>query len=264
MENKKTPISKIQGIDLTSRLNAILIQAYHRRSRQLPANISEITETLKGDLLKAFPDVPIEVVDNAIVTDTLHNPDSQLCVAFFFQAVKKAWFVPKTNLHPYDGPEEDLNYWQQRVKFLERAGMAGSNQHSHACEMVEHYRHGDTEQDTISLLDTCAEYLAEGKAVYFNPRREFAYLVLRGQLYLDSHEAFIQAAKDSLNKDRVRDHRNTLSEWKGGDFDDLTARCQDLCVRQWLLSCHQAGLKPSDILRDKMDERSYQQLRKTV
>ena len=120
MEKKKTPISKIQGIDLTSRLNAILSQAYHRRSRQLPANISEITETLKGDLLKAFPDCPIETIDDAIVTDTLHNPDANLCVAFFFQAVKKAWFVPKTNAHQWDGDDQDIAYWQGRVRFLER------------------------------------------------------------------------------------------------------------------------------------------------
>lgn len=256
-----TPLNQMNPSEATIRLTQIVQQAYHRKSRQLPSNLPEIVDTLKGDLLKFMPAVPIETIDEAILFEVLHDEKTPFSPSFLFQAVHKHYLPPHTQR---DMDKDDLYHWKDYLEFLKSRGLENSPQ-ADACRWwIYKIENGDTEKDTLSLLDTCAEYLAEGKAVYFNPRREFAYLVLRGQLYLDSHEAFIQAAKDSLNQDRVRDHRNTLSEWKGDDFDDLTARCQDLCVRQWLLSCHQAGLKPSDILRDKMDERSYQQLRKTV
>ena len=66
----KTPLKDIKPSEATVRLTQIVQQAYHRRSRNLPNNLHDIVETLKGDLLKAFPDVPIEVVDDAIVMDT--------------------------------------------------------------------------------------------------------------------------------------------------------------------------------------------------
>ena len=255
-----TPLNQMNPSEATIRLTQIVQQAYHRKSRQLPSNLPEIVDTLKGDLLKFMPAVPIETIDEAIVFEVLHDEKTPFSPSFLFQAVHKHYLPPHTQR---DMDKDDLYHWKDYLAFLETRHLENSPQ-ADACRWwIYKIENGDTEKDTISLLDICAEYLAQGKPVYFNPRREFAYLVLRGQLFLDSHEAFIQAAKDSLNQDRVRDHRNTLSEWKGGDFDDLTARCQDLCVRQWLLSCHQAGLKPSDILRDKMDERSYQQLRKT-
>lgn len=255
-----TPLNQMNPSEATIRLTQIVQQAYHRKARQLPSNLHEIVDTLKGDLLKFIPAVPIETIDEAIVFEVLHDEKTPFSPSFLFQAVHKHYLPPHTQR---DMDKDDLYHWKDYLQYLETQGLGNSPQ-ADACRWwIYKITTGDTEKDTLSLLDTCAQYLAEGKDVYFNPRREFAYLVLRGQLYLDSHEAFIQAAKDSLNQDRVRDHKNTISEWKGGDFDDLEARCQDLCVRQWLLSCHQAGLKPSEILRDKMDERSYQQLRRT-
>lgn len=280
----KTPICNLTPFDLTSHLDAALKQAYHRRSRQLPNNLSDIVETLKGDLLKAYPDCPVGTVEDAIVLETLHNPDTQLSEAFFFNAVKKAWFTPKTNLHPYDGPEEDLNYWQQRVKFLERAGMAGSNQHRHACEMVEHYRHGDTEQDTIDLLDTCANLLADmdererqGQKVArhgefkgvriplpaFDARREYAYLVMRGQLTDATASHFIEKAVEDVNADRIASNRNRLEKADADAAPEVAAQAMRLAVLDWLRSCTIRKTTPSAILIPLAEELSYLQLRRT-
>lgn len=284
MEKKKTPISKIQGIDLTSRLNAILIQAYHRRSRNLPNNLPDIVETLKGDLLKAFPDCPIETVDDAIVTDTLHNPDANLCVAFFFQAVKKAWFVPKTNAHQWDGDDQDIAYWQGRVRFLERAGLSGSPQHREAQRMVEHYRHGDTEQDTIDLLDTCANLLADmdererqGQKVArlgefkgvriplpaFDARREYAYLVMRGQLTDATASNFITQAIEEANKERLASNRRRLEKEEADAAPEVAAHAMRLAVLDWLRACTIRNTTPSAVLIPLTEETSYQNLRRT-
>lgn len=284
MEKKKTPISKIQGIDLTSRLNSILIQAYHRRSRNLPNNISDIVETLKGDLLKAFPDCPIETIDDAIVTDTLHNPDANLCVAFFFQAVKKAWFVPKTNAHQWDGDDQDIAYWQGRVRFFESACLSGSPQHREAQRMVEHYRHGDTEQDTIDLLDTCANLLADmdererqGQKVArlgefkgvriplpaFDARREYAYLVMRGQLTDATASNFITQAIEEANKERLASNRRRLEKEEADAAPEVATQAMRLAVLDWLRACTIRNTTPSAVLIPLAEETSYQNLRRT-
>ena len=283
-ERKKTPINTMRDFDLNTRLTSILQQAYHRRSRNQPANLNDIVETLKGDLLKAFPDCPIETIDDAIVMDTLHNPDTQLSPTFFFNAVKKAWFTPKTNTHQWDGTDEDLAYWQDRVKFLERAGMAGSNQHRHACEMVEHYRHGDTEQDTIDLLDTCANLLADmdareaqGQKVArhgefkgvriplpaFDARREYAYLVMRHQLDDATASHFIEKAIEDVNADRIASNRNRMEKADADAAPEVAAQAMRLAVLDWLRSCNIRNTTPSAILTPLAEETSYQNLRRT-
>ena len=283
-ERKKTPINTMRDFDLNTRLTSILQQAYHRRSRNQPANLNDIVETLKGDLLKAFPDCPIETIDDAIVMDTLHNPDTQLSPTFFFNAVKKAWFTPKTNTHQWDGTDEDLAYWQDRVKFLERAGMAGSNQHRHACEMVEHYRHGDTEQDTIDLLDTCANLLADmdareaqGQKVArhgefkgvriplpaFDARREYAYLVMRHQLDDATASHFIEEAIQDVNRDRLDTHHHRLEKEEAKDNADVARQAMRLAVIDWLRSCNMRNTSPSAILTPLAEDKSYQEFRRT-
>ena len=272
-ERKKTPISTMRDFDINTRLTAILQQAYHRRSRNLPANLNDIVETLKGDILKAYPDVPIEVVDDAIVIETLHNPNEQLSPTFFFNAVKKAWFVPKTNRHQWDGNDEDLAYWQDLA--------ARHPWDTHAAEMVMHYRHGDTEQDTISLLDTLAANVARedasGKddtmtlasvarsaATAFNARREFRYLVLRGQLSEEAKARFLDDAILAVNTKRMasRHHRLTKDEAKGDPF--VQAEAMRLAVLDWLRACNAQGTTPSAILTPLAEELSYMQLRRTI
>lgn len=274
----------MQGYELNARLTSILQQAYLRRSRQLPSNLNDIVETLKSDLLKAYPDVPIEVVDDSIILDTLHNPNEQISPTFFFNAVKKAWFTPKTNNHPWDGTEEDLAYWENRVKWLEKARLTQTNQYRHACEMVEHYRHGDTERDTISLLDTCASMLAKmdeaesnGKTVIrksefkgvvielpaFNSRREYGYLVMRKQLAPDAASHFFTEAVQAVNADRIDTRHHRLEKAEAVKDPDVLARCQRLAVLDWLRSCNTSNTTPSAILTPLAEELSYFQFRRT-
>lgn len=280
----KTPLKDIKPSEATVRLTQIVQQAYHRRSRNLPNNIADIVETLKGDLLKAFPDCPIETIDDAIVTDTLHNPDANLCVAFFFQAVKKAWFVPKTNAHQWDGDDQDIAYWQGRVRFFESAGLSGSPQHREAQRMVEHYRHGDTEQDTIDLLDTCANLLADmdererqGQKVArlgefkgvriplpaFDARREYAYLVMRGQLTDATASNFITQAIEEANKERLASNRRRLEKEEADAAPEVATQAMRLAVLDWLRACTIRNTTPSAVLIPLAEETSYQNLRRT-
>ena len=284
-ERKKTPINTMRDFDINTRLTAILQQAYHRRSRNQPANLNDIVETLKGDLLKAFPDVPIEVVDDAIVLETLHNPDTQLSPTFFFNAVKKAWFTPKTNSHQWDGKDEDLAYWEGRVRFLERAGLSGSPQHREAQRMVEHYRHGDTEHDTISLLDTCANLLAvmdakeaqgqptqrrvEYKGIRiplpaFDAPREYNYLVMRRQLDATAASHFWTDAVQDVNRDRLDTHHHRLEKEEAKSNADVARQAMRLAVLDWLRSCNMRNTSPSAILTPLAEETSYQEFRRTI
>lgn len=247
----KTPINTINHFELTNRLTGIVQQAYFRRSRQLPANIADIVDTLKGDLLKAFPDVPIETVDDAIVTSTLHDIDTTISPAFFFNAVKKVWFTPKTNRHGWD---------------------------------EEEYRRPDTELDTISLLDTCASMLAkmdakealgqhtqrrvEFKGVVvdlpaFNPRREYGYLVMRKQLAPDAASHFFSKAIQAVNDDRMATHHYRLEKDEAIKDPDVLAKCQRLAVLDWLRACNTRNTTPSAILTPLAEELSYFDFRRT-
>ena len=279
----KTIISSMNADELKARLTQAVEQAYFRRSRNLPANLAAIVDTFKGDILKAFPDIPVETVEDAIVTATLHSEDA-LSPAFFFQAVKKVWWQPKTNHHQWDGKDEDLAYWRDRVKFLERAGLAGSEQHRHACEMMKHYSHHETEQDTISLLDTCAALLkdldaakAQGQAVSkyaelkgvrvelpaFNTRREYDYLILRGQLDAAAATDFIKDAVVEVNADRLDTNRHRLTKEEAEKSQDVAAKAMRLAVLDWMRRCNAQGTTPSAILTPLANESTYQNYRRT-
>lgn len=244
----KTPISTMNAAELTAKLTQVLEQAYFRRSRNLPANIAAITETLKGDLLKAFPDIPFETVDDAIITETLHSTDS-ISPAFFFQAVKKVWWQPKTNRHQWD---EDTPSRR------------------------------DTEQDNISLLDTCAEMLrrmdaaeAQGRPVTkvgmlngvrialpaFNTRREYGYLILRGQLDADAATNFTKDAIVEVNIDRMETGHHRLTKEEAEKSPEVSAKAMRLAVLDWLRSCNTRNTTPSAILIPLADENSYQRYR---
>lgn len=241
----------MRDFDINARLSSILQQAYHRRARNLPANLNDIVETLKGDLLKAYPDVPIEVVDDAIVIETLHNPDTQLSPVFFFNAVKKAWFTPKVNRHAWD---EDDN------------------------------RRPDYEEDTIGLIDTCASMLqqmdeaeAKGQAVAkkgefkgvvielpaFNARRMYGYLKLRGQLADGAGERFMADALLKVNTDRMRTSHHRLTKEEAQKDPDVRCMAMRLACLDWLKACITQGRKPSDILTPLIDQASYAEYRRT-
>lgn len=225
-------MNKLNGMnahDATMRLTQIVQQAYHRRSRQLPSNLSEIVDTLKADLLKYMPDVSIETVDEAVTFEVLHDDKTQLSPAFLFSAVRKHYNPPF------------------KARSMD----------------VEECTRPDTEWDTVSLLDALANNLANGHKAYFNPWREYDYLRMRGQLSGDV-EQYYQAAKNEINVERVRDWKRPLQEWTGADLDDLNTRARHIAVVNWLHSCNESGIKPSAVLQPLMNETQYQQLRKTV
>ena len=251
-EQNKTPISKMTQADLTAKLDGFVRQAYFRRSRQLPTNVAEMVACLKGDLLKAYPDVPINVVDDAITTSTLHDTDvTQISVAFFFNAVKKAWFTPKVNRHAWDDDEN---------------------------------RRPDTEHDTIALLDTCAAMLKKMDAAEanghvakvgelhgvhiplpaFNSRREYSYLVMRKQLAPSALGHYLTQAIQDVNAERLASHHPRIAKEGAATDPDVQAQCKRLAVLDWLRSCNTSNTTPSAILTPLAEELSYFELRRTI
>ena len=230
METTNTPINAINSFELTKRLDTIVKQAYMRRSRQMPSNLTEIVATFKGDLLKYMPTVGIDTVDEAVTFEVLHDDKTPFSPSFLFQAVRKHY------TQPFKARSFD----------------------------VDEYSRPDTEQDTVNLLDCIAGIIAKGDTsrIYFNPWREFDYLRMRGQLSDDISD-YVQAAKNAINVERVRDFKRPLRDWTGADLNDLNARARHLAIVDWLRSCNQSGRKPSDILTHLMNEMQYQQLRKT-
>ena len=224
-----TPLNQMHPSQATMRLTQIVQQAYHRRSRQLPSNLSEIVDTLKADLLKYMPDVSIETVDEAVIYEVLHDEKTLLSPSFLFSAVRKHYTPPF------------------KARSMDE----------------EVYTRPDTEWDTVNLLDILADNIANGRKAYFNPWREYDYLRMRGQIS-DDLESLYQAAKNEINVERVRDWRRPLQEWKGADLDDLNSRARHIAVVNWLVSCNEAGIKPSAVLQPLMNETQYQQLRKSV
>ena len=283
METKHTLFKDLQPIDQTTRLTQMVQQAYFRRSRNLPANLGDMVQTLKGDIVKHIPDITVEDLDLAITTSTLNDPENNLSVAFSFSAAKRQC-PQRTNTHNWDGFDEDLAYWRDRRTWLENHGQAGTPQHQEACEMERHYQQGDTENDTISLLDTCANMIARmddaeanGQKVAkvanvngiriplpaFNPKREYFYLVMRKQLDDSAATHFVTQAIKDVNESLIQEGRHRLEKEEADASHDVAAQAMRLAVLDWLRSCNTKNTSPSAILTPLADELSYYQFRRT-
>lgn len=246
MQNKKTPISTIRDYELTGRLDSILKQAYMLRSRQLPANITEIVETLKGYLLKHFPDCPIETIDDAIILETLHNPDTALSPTFFYNAVKKAWFIPKTNQHQWDGEEYCRPSMEtDTLNHLDTCALKVKEQ-DHA---VEHKYDPNDIKPIGCVLKNCMPA--------FNPRYEYAYLVMRGQLDENAWPSYMEKAIEEVNRQRIEAKHNRVIRAEAENDPDVKAMCKRLAVLDWLRSCNVSGITPSAILKPLVNENEY-------
>ena len=228
--SNKIPFNQLPAFEQTSRLTQMVQQAYFRRSRQLPTNLGDMVECLKGDLLKYLGDIPTDKLDLAITTATLDN-DTPLSVAFFFAAAKKHWCVPKTNAHQWDAEDQ---------------------------------RRPDFETDTINLLDSIAEAVKNSQKPYANWHREYSYLVIRGQISWDAFEAELEAAREHINTERVRNFERPIAEFVGGFKNDLYNEARRLAVLRWIDNCNEQECKPSDILTPLINEQEYQQFRKTI
>ena len=80
------PINTLSASEATLRLTQVVKQAYFRRSRQLPANLSDIVETIKADILRVMPLVTINQIDEAVTEWVLNQIDKPISPAFFFAA----------------------------------------------------------------------------------------------------------------------------------------------------------------------------------
>lgn len=233
--------------DATIRLKQIVIEAYKRRSRQLPANIPEIVDTLKADVLKYMPSVSIETIDEAITFETLHDDKTQLSPAFLFAAIRKHWQEPYKPRH-----------WD-----------------------VNEDKRPDFEADTVKLLDICAEWVKKSddqqraftvqtkdgivvELPAFNARREFAYLVMRRQLTEESLTHFFDAAITDINTERMASRHHRLTREEAKNDPDVVARQKRLAVIDWLRSCNTSNATPSEILTPLANDKEYQMLRREI
>jgi hypothetical protein len=279
---RNTPYKQLQGSEQIAVLDAYVRSAYFRRSRQLPDNLPQIVETLRQDILKRLGSIPVGVLDDAITTSTLGDLDKPLSVAFFFDAAKKAWDHPKTNFHQWDTADPDRTYWQETLDWLEGHGRGYTAKANEVRERLAAIDEGDTERVHIAFLDTCAEMEktyrnvevhpdSEFKTIgqtlakvlpAFNPRREYHYLVRRGQLALNADDAFMQQAILDVNTERMAGRYKRLTKEEAETNCDVKAKSKRLAVIEWLKRCNEQGTTPSVILSPLVNEMEYQRIRK--
>ena len=164
------PLHTLSSYEATNRLTQIVKQAYFRRSRQLPDNLGDIVETLKGDIIRRMPDVTINQIDEAVTDWVLHQTDKPLSPAFFFAAVHSRYDAPR-RMRPYDREE---------------------------------YTRPDTEEDYLSLMDTLAAFI-DRRPIFFNSWREYDNLVERGQLAPDAWQRYTDRALVRVKTERTKD-----------------------------------------------------------
>lgn len=213
IELNTRPLHTLSGFEATTRLRKVVKQAYFRRSRQLPANIDEIVETLKGDILRVMPLVTINQIDEAVTDWVLNQIDKPISPAFFFAAVRSR----------YEGP--------RRTRAMD----------------IDQYTRPDTEEDYLALLDTLAAFI-DKRPIFFNSWREYDNLVSRGQLADDAWMSYADKAVARLKADSVKDGRPKRIELKTSD-EGVQATARRMAVEDWLRSCKTSNTTPSKILK---------------
>lgn len=213
IELNTRPLHTLSGFEATTRLRQVVKKAYFRRSRQLPANIDEIVETLKGDILRVMPLVTINQIDEAVTDWVLNQIDKPISPAFFFAAVRSR----------YEGP--------RRTRAMD----------------IDQYTRPDTEEDYLALLDTLAAFI-DKRPIFFNSWREYDNLVSRGQLADDAWMSYADKAVARLKADSVKDGRPKRIELKTSD-EGVQATARRMAVEDWLRSCKTSNTTPSKILK---------------
>lgn len=207
------PLHTLSGIEATQRLSQVIRQAYFRRSRQVPANVADIVETLKADIIRVMPAVTINQIDEAVTDWTLNQIDKPLSPAFFFAAIRSR----------YEGP--------RRTRAMD----------------IDQYTRPDTEEDYLSLMDTLAAFI-DHRPIFFDPWREYRNLVERGQLAPDTWEHYTDKAIARLDRDRIKEGRLRRIELTQED-NGVQATARRMAVEDWLRSCKTADTTPSKILK---------------
>lgn len=230
MEIENKEIRTMQQFEATQFIEKEVRNAYYLKSRAIPDNLGQMVATLKAMLLKYMPHVTTRNISEGIEHFILHETTAALSVDMLFKAVKSK------HTPPYEPRYSD----------------------------IDGYRRPDLEGDTISLLDTLAAALANGRKAFFNPRREYAYLVMRGQLNQNACDKFTDKAKLLINEERINDGCRRIDWNIVGQTNDLTSTAKGLAVEDWLQSCNTRGVAPSAILAPLTNEAQYAQLRQTV
>jgi hypothetical protein len=230
MENENREIKTMPAFEATNFIEREVKNAYYLKSRAIPDNLGQMVDTLKAMLLKYMPHVTTRNISDGIEHFILHETTAALSVDMLFKAVKSK------HTPPYEPRDSD----------------------------IDGYRRPDLEGDTISLLDTLAAALANGRKAFFNPRREYAYLVMRGQLNPNACDKFTDKAKILINEERINDGYRRIDWNIVGQTNDLTATAKGLAVEDWLRSCNTRGVAPSAILAPLANEAQYAELRRTV
>lgn len=282
-----TKLKDLNPSEATQRLQQIVVEGYHHLNRyQLPDNLGDMVGRLKNDLLKYMPGITIETIDEAVSNEILHDEKlaktpSLFSAVYVFQAVGKHYTKPAETR---DMDKDELWQWKDRLRWLEGKGLGNSPKADECRWWIDKITKGDTEQDTISLLDTCASMLAKmddaeanGQAVAkkgefkgvvvdlpaFNSRREYGYLVMRKQLAPDAASHFFSKAIQAVNDDRMATHHHRLEKSAAATDPDVLSKCQRLAVLDWLRACNTRNTTPSAILTPLAEELSYYQFRKT-
>ena len=243
MNDKSLPFNQFQPLEQIQRLTQIVQQAYFLRSRQLPANFTEVVSALKQQLLRNMGAVPVDTLELAVTQAALDN-SGPLSVAFFYAAVKKAWYNPKSNVHGWD---DEVN------------------------------TRPDLEGDTIDLLDTCADILRRMDAdteddprkplkgsiclPAFNARREFEYLKLRGQVTPQTAASKLTQALEAVNAERIASQHPRIRKEDALKDPDVVAQCRRLAVIDWLRACNISETTPRAVLVPLQDAATYNELR---
>lgn len=207
------PLHTLSGYEATNRLTQVIRQAYFRRSRQLPANLGDVVETLKADILRVMPAVTIDQIDESVTDWVLNQVDKPLSPAFFFAAIRSR----------YEGP--------RRTRAMDQ----------------DTWTRPDTEDDYLALMDTLAAFI-DHRPIFFNAWREYGNLVDRGQLDADAWKAYAEKAMAKINRDRIKEGNLRRIELKQED-ESVQATARRLAVEDWLRSCVTANVTPSKILK---------------
>ena len=279
-----TRIKDMDAFQLRNRLDQIVKQGYKKLNRQgLPDNLKEMVDTLKDDLLRYMPGVTIDTIDEAVTYEVLHDENlaknpSKYSAVYCFQAVRKHYTKPTETR---DMDKDDLWQWKDKLRWLESRNLGASDLADECRWWIYHIEKGDDEGETIALLDICAGWVAKSdeqqrtfnvqtdqgivvELPAFNSRREFAYLVMKGQLALNDTDAYLDEALTDINAERLAIRHPRIPRDKAAIDPDVVARQRRLAVIGWLRKCNQAGTTPSAILTPLIDEMQYQQLRQSV
>ena len=228
MENAE--IRTMEPFAATQFIEKEMRNAYYLKSRSVPDNLGQMATTLKDMLLKYMPRVTTRDVGEGIEKFILHEQTAAISVDMLFKAVKQR------HQPPYEARSFD----------------------------TEGYCRPDTEADCRTLLDTLAARIANGQTVYFDPRREYGYLVMRGQLGAGSYLDFIGDAKLDINNRRTDDGVRRIDWAVVGKTNELDAVAMELAVTDWLRKCNDSSIAPSSILAPLANDGQWRQFRKSM